>query len=188
MKRLISQAASALILFGGCSQPPAPPPDSSVSEQRLAFMPVPRFTLPEGTAPLDTQSVKPAALTADCNPGPQKVLGNATSVDLHLRRVSATINNPSEPDHPTDQLELRTYSGCLTSPMIDVTPGTSLQIHLYNDLDTNDPTCNNPAGAYLKLAPGVGCFNTTNLHTHGLHVSPGSPGRASKMVESPGQR
>lgn len=47
-----------------------------------------------------------------------------------------------------------------------------MRVDLINDLPADDPSClpNPPAG--LGLPPGVGCFNTINLHTHGLHVSP----------------
>jgi FtsP/CotA-like multicopper oxidase with cupredoxin domain len=133
------------------------------------FASVPRFAAP-GPAALAAPAAAPSA--AACNPGTQTIEGNVVSLDMHLRRVDASINNPSDLAHPIDQLNLRSYSGCLTSPEIDVKPGNSLHVALHNDLSKHDPTCDSPAGAYLQLPYGVGCFNTTNLHTHGLHVSP----------------
>jgi FtsP/CotA-like multicopper oxidase with cupredoxin domain len=57
-------------------------------------------------------------------------------------------------------------TGCVTGPAIEAKPGDTLRIFLQNALDANDPTC--PANA----PPGPGCFNTVNMHFHGLHVSP----------------
>ncbi|WP_239014713.1 multicopper oxidase family protein [Archangium violaceum] len=64
-----------------------------------------------------------------------------------------------------DTVKLRSYNGGLVGPIIEARPGDTLHIHLKNQLPpeprppTPDP--NVPHG-----------FNVTNLHTHGLHVSP----------------
>ncbi len=57
------------------------------------------------------------------------------------------------------------YNGCLVGPTIHVRPGSSLDIKLENHLDP-EPA---PTGHDINIPHG---FNTTNLHTHGLHVSP----------------
>jgi FtsP/CotA-like multicopper oxidase with cupredoxin domain len=137
-----------------------------------AFAAVPRFAAAAAlTASLPT-SLGRSQVGGTCNPGSAIVHGNVVSLALHLKRVTTSINNPSNPGDAPDPLELRTYSGCLTSPEIDANPGDSLHIALSNELSTNDPTCGATPAPYLELPPGVGCFNTTNLHTHGLHVSP----------------
>jgi FtsP/CotA-like multicopper oxidase with cupredoxin domain len=107
-----------------------------------------------------------------CNPGPERIAPGSHNVfiDLPLTRVATQINNPT--DQAFDALELRTYSGCLTSPLIEVEPGDTLNIAVHNELSADDPTCGATPAPYLQLPVGVGCFNTTNLHTHGLHVSP----------------
>ncbi|MBV8930145.1 MAG: multicopper oxidase domain-containing protein, partial [Mycobacteriaceae bacterium] len=149
--------------------PPSAAPPRSVAVP--AFAAVPRFT---------ASRLRAVALGAPqqngpaCTPGSATVTGQVVRLDLHLRRVNTTINNPSYffGTNNTDPLTLRTYSGCLTSPAIDAYPGDSLRITLHNDLNANDPTCGASPAPYLQLPSGVGCFNTTNFHSHGLHVSP----------------
>ena len=63
------------------------------------------------------------------------------------------------------RLHLRTYEGGIPGPTLRVQPGDTLRITLVNELPPNrDPMpreINHPHH-----------FNTTNIHTHGLHVSP----------------
>ncbi|SEL42915.1 Multicopper oxidase with three cupredoxin domains (includes cell division protein FtsP and spore coat protein CotA) [Stigmatella aurantiaca] len=80
-----------------------------------------------------------------------------------------------------DDVKLRSYNGQLVGPTIEARPGDTLRIVLDNQLPpepvrgTIDP--NIPHG-----------FNITNLHTHGLHVSPA--GNADNVMLSilPGQK
>lgn len=65
------------------------------------------------------------------------------------------------------KLRHRSYNGGLVGPTIRVNRGQTLQVHLRNLLVT-EPT----EPRHTSLPHG---FNTTNLHTHGLHVSPNSP-------------
>jgi len=62
----------------------------------------------------------------------------------------------------------RRYSTYLPGPTFLVDPGDKIKITLNNNLPEADPSC-----------PGQGlntpyCFDTTNMHFHGLHVSPSS--------------
>src|SRR6266404_269119 len=117
-----------------------------------------------------------AVRTGPCKPqGSLSRNGSIVSVELDLVRADFTINNPDPTDpqpNREDPVQLRSYGGCKSGPVISVLPGDTMRIQLNNRLDKNDPSCldNPPLG--LSLPPGVGCFNTTNLHTHGLHVSP----------------
>ncbi|MGA3349222.1 MAG: multicopper oxidase domain-containing protein [Candidatus Sulfotelmatobacter sp.] len=105
---------------------------------------------------------------AGCNPaGDISQVGNVVSVDLVVREDTNTIFNPST--RVQDQVRLRSYGGCLTGPLLEVHPGTTLRIHLTNNLAKADPTC--PAGQDPPDG-SAGCFNTINIHFHGLHVSP----------------
>ena len=117
--------------------------------------------------------VPPAEET--CHPqGSVTRSGNDVYVKLKVVRAQFTINNP-DPDDPyggNDPVELRSYGGCHAGPTIEVLPGNTLHIDLINTLSTNDPSCLPPPQDGLDLPAGVGCFNTINLHTHGLHVSP----------------
>jgi FtsP/CotA-like multicopper oxidase with cupredoxin domain len=115
-----------------------------------------------------------AAPTQTCDPqGSVSRDGNVVKVTLDVVRADFTINNPdpADPYKGEDPVTLRSYGGCKSGPVIEVVPGNTLQVDLVNKLDANDPSClsNPPVG--LGLPPGD-CFNTINLHTHGLHVSP----------------
>ena len=136
----------------------------------IPFEQPPRFAAPTPEGPAMVQGARPST----CNPnGSMTRNGRVVSVDLKLIRTRSTINNPDPTTGgPEDDLELRSYGGCKTGPAIEVMPGDSVRINLDNRLSKADPSCNPNAPAGLGLAPGVGCFNTTNLHTHGLHVSP----------------
>ena len=88
-----------------------------------------------------------------------------------LRSVSGTLsttlvhrvaNNMVGPNPVT----LRSYNGKLTGPTLRVKPGDTLRILVDNQFPANpDPV--KPANLNQPHQ-----LNTTNLHTHGLHVSP----------------
>lgn len=70
-------------------------------------------------------------------------------------------------------VNLRSYNGKLVGPVIEFKAGDVLNVNLVNNLPANsDPLCVND-----HIKPGEDhnkphCFNNTNLHTHGLHISP----------------
>jgi FtsP/CotA-like multicopper oxidase with cupredoxin domain len=64
-----------------------------------------------------------------------------------------------------DTVKLRSYNGELVGPTIEARPGDTLHIYLDNQL----PPEHQPPPPDPNIPHG---FNTTNLHTHGLHVSP----------------
>jgi FtsP/CotA-like multicopper oxidase with cupredoxin domain len=71
---------------------------------------------------------------------------------------------------------LRTYNGALVGPTLRVKPGEILNIVLKNALPRETPDeiaaqiKQEADSAFIETRPHS--FNTTNLHTHGLHVSP----------------
>ncbi len=74
---------------------------------------------------------------------------------------------------------LRSYEGKVTGPTLRVRPGQTLRVRLENRLPAGETECGrSPAPAEVHSAephqdPNVPHgFNATNLHTHGLHVSP----------------
>jgi FtsP/CotA-like multicopper oxidase with cupredoxin domain len=73
-------------------------------------------------------------------------------------------------------LTLRTYNGQLVGPTLRVKPGDVMNIKLDNRMPKETPNeieqqyLQEASNAYLSTRPHS--FNTTNLHTHGLHVSP----------------
>jgi FtsP/CotA-like multicopper oxidase with cupredoxin domain len=79
-------------------------------------------------------------------------------VEVNLSAQIATV------DVDGTQAQLMTYNGYFPGPTIRVHRGDSLRIHFTNNLPYTTET--NILG-YRK--------NLTNLHTHGMHVSPEAP-------------
>ncbi|MEY2913371.1 MAG: hypothetical protein RLZZ184_2680 [Cyanobacteriota bacterium] len=92
------------------------------------------------------------------------------------------------------QVNLRSYNGKLVGPTLRAKPGDTLEITLVNDLPPN-PTSSDHVSDHVtaKMSSKISSpdcsyeletttnniniphnFNTTNFHTHGLHVDPGS--------------
>jgi FtsP/CotA-like multicopper oxidase with cupredoxin domain len=69
-----------------------------------------------------------------------------------------------------DDVYLRTYNGASVGPALSVRPGDQLNIRVANQLPTDNTPCPDMDHEGMNNAP-VG-VNTTNLHTHGLHISP----------------
>lgn len=75
-------------------------------------------------------------------------------------------------------VRLRSYNGGLTGPTLRFAPGDVVSIGLQNSLPPEEPShdgVDEPHG-----------FNVTNLHTHGLHVSPRDPGDNVLLRLEPG--
>lgn len=91
------------------------------------------------------------------------------------------------------QVNLRSYNGKLVGPTLRAKPGDTLEITLVNDLPPN-PTSSDHVSDHVtaKMSSKISSpdcsyeletttnniniphnFNTTNFHTHGLHVDPG---------------
>ena len=150
----------------------------SAAAQVRAFEPPPTLVPvnPEATTKLKALmlAAKPSPSEA-CEQGTVDINDRIVNVTLKEMYADSFIFNPATDDpwpNHMDPLHLRSYGGCKQGPLIPVYPGDTLRVDLINDLPKEDPTClpNPPYG--LGLPPGVGCFNTINLHTHGLHVSP----------------
>src|SRR5215213_6113044 len=78
------------------------------------------------------------------------------------------------------RLSLRTYEGAIPGPTLRLQPGEVLRVTLVNDLPPNRAEV--PLNTDLPHN-----FNSTNVHVHGLHVSPS--GNADNVLRSmePGQ-
>lgn len=114
-----------------------------------------------------TMQVQPGIGTI-CNPsGDISRDGHDIRLTLPVEMRPNKIYNPATGD--MDQVSLRSYGGCLSGPLIEARPGDTMRINLVNNLDKNDPSC--PGGVDPKDG-SAGCFNTINLHMHGMHVSP----------------
>lgn len=94
--------------------------------------------------------------------------------------LSATLtvqySDPATPKIAGCPVHLRTYGGKLVGPTLRAEPGDVLDITLDNRLPIETPDQiqaqfqQESQNAHLGMFPAA--FNTTNLHTHGLHVSP----------------
>jgi FtsP/CotA-like multicopper oxidase with cupredoxin domain len=74
---------------------------------------------------------------------------------------------------PTAQIP--TYNGQVTGPTLYINPGDQMSITLNNQLTTNPFTGDHcESNMHITPHPYPGCFTHTNLHTHGLLVSPSS--------------
>jgi FtsP/CotA-like multicopper oxidase with cupredoxin domain len=118
--------------------------------------------------------------------------GREVRVELVAQYADNVIGN--------DKVHLRSYNGALVGPTIRARAGDTLNIHLVNRLPANPPTLNNlevqAAELARELTRGVPPplttdiphnFNTTNLHTHGLHVSPAGNSDNVLIAISPGE-
>jgi len=112
--------------------------------------------------------------------------------DLHLRYITGAIRNPSfaETDpRGFDYLKLRGYVGNVedesgnpteqlefVAPQVELAPGDTFRLTLHNDLakaeDMALPWADCAASAPTHNDPHCANFNLTNMHTHGLWISP----------------
>lgn len=77
------------------------------------------------------------------------------------------------------RLYMRMYEGTVPGPTLRVKPGDVLRIKLINDMPPNrDPSPDDHSLPHH--------FNTTNLHSHGLHVSPSGISDNVMRVMEPG--
>lgn len=92
--------------------------------------------------------------------------GGVVSVNLEVNRVKHAIDRSLDRQQK-DTVWLRSYNGGIVGPVIRARPGDRLKIKLKNAIARSVP--DTPQGKNLNIPGG---FNITNLHTHGLHVSP----------------
>lgn len=71
-----------------------------------------------------------------------------------------------------DSVHLRTYNNSGVGPALYVRPGDTLHVSLANELPPSIPACACPETDHSHMDDPPQGTNNTNLHTHGLHVSP----------------
>ncbi|MEO9130879.1 MAG: multicopper oxidase family protein [Sphingomonas sp.] len=145
------------------------------------------------SAPVAAQSAEreisnPRVLGAEPAPPAQPTLVSATPggtllphervFDLNIVFTDGRIFNPATGSY--DKVRLRSYDGTdvdpkvpYVSPTIEVRPGDTIRVNLDNKLPF-DPSClpGKMAESMDDMPNKPHCFNGTNLHTHGLWVSP----------------
>jgi FtsP/CotA-like multicopper oxidase with cupredoxin domain len=96
-------------------------------------------------------------------------------VDLNITCTPATIYNPET--NQNDAVRLRSYRDVnepapptvpFVAPTISIAPGETVRITLHNNLPVDDPSCRTTQRDLNEPH----CFNSTNLHAHGVWVSP----------------
>jgi L-ascorbate oxidase len=145
-------------------------------EERVVEDP-PRLELRKRPLPRMTLMPRP-------KPGPRA--GEERQLDLNIVYTDSQLYNPATGKY--DKVRLRSYVGTDTNPnrpfvapTIEVTPGDTVRITLNNKLPT-DPSCPSPDGNVNTPH----CFNSTNLHGHGLWVSPAGNGDNVLLTINPG--
>jgi L-ascorbate oxidase len=91
--------------------------------------------------------------------------------NLNIVYTRGQIYNPNT--GVTDPVNLRSYASehanpaaPYVAPTIETNPGDTVTLNLTNSLPAADPSCN------VTNMNIPHCFNTTNMHTHGLWISP----------------
>jgi L-ascorbate oxidase len=95
--------------------------------------------------------------------------------DLNIKYIDSQIYNPATSSK--DKVHLRGYEGTSTNPdspyvapTIEIKPGDTVRISLNNQLP-KDSSCLDQMDNIAQVDTPH-CFNGTNLHSHGLWVSP----------------
>jgi L-ascorbate oxidase len=122
----------------------------------------PTLGVQQGVAPRITLQAAPAASR----------MTTKKSLDLDIVYTRSHLYNPST--RRDDDVNLRSYTGAginpnarFVAPTIEINPGDTVDITLHNKLPA-DPSCTG-----MDMTPDAPhCFNGTNLHSHGLWVSP----------------
>ena len=149
-------------------------PAQAKSSERIIENP-PQLDLRQESIPpilLTPSSVAPAAAGAQAE----------KTFDLNIEYTDGQLYNPATQRY--DQVHLRSYVGTDTSPerpyvapTIELNPGDTARISLHNKLPA-DATCTDWSGD-VNIPH---CLNGTNLHAHGLWISP--TGNSDNMLLS----
>jgi L-ascorbate oxidase len=120
------------------------------------------------------QSAPPAPLLLYSLPVGQSHAGTERAYELTIKYTEGELYDPA--NNRNQKVRLRSYVGPVdqsagrppfVAPLIDVAPGDTVRISLKNELPA-DASCTNGEGT----PDSPHCFNGTNLHSHGLWVSP----------------
>jgi FtsP/CotA-like multicopper oxidase with cupredoxin domain len=120
--------------------------------------------------PADSTDFKPGA--AFVEPEVRRSANGVLNTTLRMRYAYKDIGGY--------RLYVRTYEGTVPGPTLRLKPGDVLRIKLINDMAPN----RDPLSVDHSLPHH---FNTTNLHSHGLHVSPSGISDNVMRLMEPGQ-
>jgi L-ascorbate oxidase len=173
---ILAVAAASLLSAGPiCAQAPAQP------AQRIVTPPPVAQAL-RGQANSNLLTLGPL-LSA-----PLGSIGEAV-FDLNVEYTDSKIYNPATGKY--DAVHLRSYRDAsqatvpaipFVAPTIEILPGETVRMTLHNQLPQADPSCPAPDGQVNTPH----CFNRTNLHSHGLWISPAGVGDNVLLSINPG--
>ena len=107
--------------------------------------------------------------------------GGELRTRLEANLVRHTVaGRTDQNNYVADVVELRCFNGNLLGPTLRVRPGDILEIRLENHLPVF------PANGHPGDINYPHDFNSINLHTHGLHVSPKRPSDDVSLQIAPG--
>ncbi|MEO0466141.1 MAG: multicopper oxidase domain-containing protein [Pseudomonadota bacterium] len=160
---LISLSSLAgLLLMGSCAQVP--------SEMTLAASSAPNQQVP--TAGITYASYSSPQDLLDTRAALQSRAAGTVEWSASIAYTDGEIYNPAT--GRMDKVRLRSYQGegvdpdvSFVPPAIYLRPGDTFLFNLQNDLPKDDPSCVDHGDVNIPH-----CFNSTNMHTHGLWVSP----------------
>jgi len=111
------------------------------------------------------------------------VLDHTLNIEYHTHKIF----NPKQKD--VVDVKLRSYNGKLHGAPLVVSPGDTMNITLTNKLpDSAETTCEGTEGGDDEDPIDPANFNVTNLHTHGLHVSPAGNSDNVLIAVPPGKQ
>lgn len=153
----------------------------------IAFAPFPALAEEATPPPAPTVSAEELAASANADLAPEP-WWEPSRIESHGGELAATLDVRYATHHVRDhhgairQLHLRSYNGQLVGPTLVFRAGDTLRIKLVNRLPADPDAPADPevaAAAHhaaMSECPNVPHdFDTTNLHTHGLHISPKEP-------------
>jgi L-ascorbate oxidase len=166
-RRLCASALSALTLFACRSDPSLSPTQAP----RVGVANPPEAKIRRSGMPPETSGRVDAPL-GDPSGSP---VGREATLTLDVKLTQAKIRNPAATEG-FDTVRLRSYQTTNTppdapfiAPTIRVFPGETVRLTINNELD---PEGDCDSGNHNSPH----CFNTTNMHAHGMWVSPAGNG------------
>jgi len=176
---------------------PAPNPAGAQHSGLVPSRPSEAASQTASAAPLTgprSAALAEASTTDFRNPPEIVSQGGVLSTTLDVRYADNTIGG--------DPVRLRSYNGQLIGPTLRAKPGDVLRIRLDNHLPATVTPSSTPTATHghRRAAPAATHagqhtgdinrphgFNVTNLHTHGLHVSPAGNSDNVFVEVGPGQ-
>ncbi|MDI3284274.1 multicopper oxidase domain-containing protein [Polyangium sp. 15x6] len=149
-----------------------------------------------------SQTPKPTPSRELFNPATVRAKDGLLDIEMTITEVEVTVGQYTFMTRAYTGLKVNTgeanfegtYTGTIPGPSIELHPGDRLRLKLINGLpDDGSAVDPGDCGGMTTTSGGHGGHgpgmqnNTTNFHTHGLHVDPGPPGDDVFLEIGPGQ-